>query len=419
MVNHPSQKGGILTLKEAMMDFYTLHDFDFRNKRVLLRADFNVPIDEKGKIEDAKKIKDTLPTIKYLLSKKCKLVILSHLGRPEGKVVESLRLTQVAKKLSMLISKKVAKLDYTTGQLVEQHLKKMKPGEIVMLENVQFEPGETHNEESYARTLAGYCDYFVFDAFGQSHRDYASISGIQKIVPSCAGFLVEKEIEKLAMLEHPERPLVAIIGGAKHDKIAVIEHLADKADRIIVGGILANTFLKASGLEIGASKFDEESLEDAKRLLQQHGDKLVLPSDAVVADRFDDKAKVKEEDVHDVSGKLIIVDIGRKTISQYKDILKKARTIVWAGPVGAFEIKKFQKGTKEIAMHLAKLRNIRIIGGGDSSAAIDKFKLAKKMTHVSSGGGASLDFISGKEMSGIRALEDNYRKFKVLSKQAH
>ncbi|MBI2546718.1 phosphoglycerate kinase [Candidatus Woesearchaeota archaeon] len=401
------------------MHFYTLHDFDFTGKRVLLRADFNVPVDGKGRVQDEKKIRDTLPTIKYLLSQHCRLIIASHLGRPEGKTVEGLRLTHVAKILERMLRRKIVKLDYTTGQLVEQGIRRMKPGDIVLLENVQFEPGETHNEESYARTLAGYCDYFVLDAFGQSHRDYASISGVQKFVPSCAGLLVEKELQELSVLEHADKPFVAIIGGAKHDKITVIEHLVHKVDTIIVGGILANTFLKASGIDIGNSKFDAESVEDAKRLLREHRGKLVLPSDAVIADRLDAKARVRQASVQQIPKKWMIADIGKQSIAQYKDVLKYAHTIIWAGPVGMFEVRKFEKGTKELALFLAKLKSIRIVCGGDSSAAIDKVKLAKKMTHVSSGGGAALDFISGKAMPGILALEQNYNKFRVSVKLAH
>ncbi len=398
--------------------FYTLEDFDFRQKRVLLRADFNVPIDGKGKVTDATKIRDTLPTITYLLKQKCKLIIISHMGRPEGKIAENLRLGGVAKELSRMLKKEVKKLDYTTGQIVEQQLARMKDGEMIMLENVQFEPGETHNEENYARTLAQYCDFFVFDAFGQSHREYASISGIQKFVPSCAGFLVEQELNNLRLLEHPEKPFAAIIGGAKKDKITVIEHLMDKVDMLLIGGILANTFLKAKGVVIGASKCDDESWEAAKNLLQKYKEKIKLPSDAVIADRFDDKAKIKHVGLLAGTGiprKWMIIDIGKNTVAEYEKVLKQAKTVLWAGPLGAFEIKKFEKGTRKIAQFLAKLKNVRIVGGGDSSAAVDKFKLAKKMTFVSSGGGATLDYISGKEMPGIRALEENYQRFSVHS----
>ena len=395
------------------MNFYTLKDFNFNGKRALLRADFNAPIDEKGKITDDIKIRDALTTIKYLISKKCKLIIISHLGRPEGKVVESLRLNHVALVLSKLLKKKMEKLDYVTGQIVEQRIKKMKDGEIIMLENVQFEPGEKNNDEAYAKTLASYCDYFVFDAFGQAHRDYASISGIQKFVPSCAGFLVEKEIENLSILEHAEKPFVAIIGGAKSDKIDVIGHLVNMVDTILIGGILANTFLKAKGVDIGKSKFDSESLESAKKLLEQYDEKIKLPVDAVVADKFDKKAKTNNVLIDKVNKRWTIVDIGKETVKEYKKLLQNAKTIVWAGPLGAFETKKFEKGTSAIALFLGKLRSVRIIGGGDSSAAVDKFKVAKKMTHVSSGGGATLDFISGRVLPGIKALEENYRRFRV------
>ncbi len=395
------------------MMFYTLKEFNFKHKRVLLRADFNVPLDEKSNITDDVKIRDAVPTIKYLLSKKCKLVIISHLGRPEGRIVEGLRLNNVDKILSKLLKRKVEKLEHVTGQAVEQRLKKMKNGEVVMLENVQFEPGEKNNDEAYARALASYCDYFVFDAFGQAHRDYASISGIQRFVPSCAGFLVEEEIENLSILEHADKPFAAIIGGDKSDKINVIEHLMDKIDAILVGGILANTFLKAKKVDIGKSKFDSESLESAKKLLESYSEKIKLPIDALIADKFDRKARAKNVKISQVKAKWMIVDIGKETIKKYKEILQKARTIVWAGPLGAFEIKKFESGTKQIALFLAKLKSVRIIGGGDSSAAVDKFKVAKKMTWVSSGGGATLDFIAGKELPGIIALQENYRRFRV------
>jgi len=396
------------------VNFYTLRSFNFKHKKVLLRTDFNVPLNDKGNVTDDMKIKDALATIKYLISKKCKLIIISHLGRPEGKIVESLRLNCVAVVLSKLLRKKVDKLDYITGQIVEQRINKMKEGEIVMLENVQFEHGETYNEESYARTLARYCDYFVFDAFGQSHREYASISGIQKFVPSCAGFLVEKEIENLSILNNPERPFIAIIGGAKQDKIEMIEDLVSKVDTIIIGGILANTFLKAKGFEIGNSKFDNESLDKAKWFLKGYWEKIKLPNDVIIADRFSQKAKTKNVKISEISRRGIIVDIGKDTIKEYKKILEGAKTIVWTGPIGAFEIKKFEKGTRKLAEFIAKLKSVKIIGGGDSSAAIDKFKLAKKMTYVSSGGGASLDYIAGKELPGIKSLEENYRRFRVI-----
>lgn len=396
-----------------MHKFFTLNDLDVNGKRVLVRVDFNVPLDKKtNEITDDKRIRESLPTIRFLIEKNAKVILCSHLGRPDGKVVESLRLDKVAARLGQLLDKKVEKLDYVTGQIVKEKIKKMSNGEIIMLENVQFEPGETHNLESYARTLAGYCQYFVFDAFGQAHREYASISGIQKFVPSCAGFLIEKELRIMGKaMENPDKPFIGILGGAKiSDKIKVIENLLRKVDKLLIGGAMVFTFLKAQGKNIGDSKIENEYVELAKKLLNNK--KIILPIDVVIADKFDANADSKIMNTDNMPNSWMGLDIGPKTIENYKEILKNAKTVLWSGPLGVFEFEKFANGTKEIAKFLSSLKATTIVGGGDTAAAVEKFGYAGKLTHVSTGGGASLEFFEGKKLPGIEALEESYKKFK-------
>ncbi len=375
---------------------FQLEDFDFENKRVLARFDFNVAIKD-GRIVDETRLNAALPTIRYILEKNPRLLILSsHLGRPKGEFVPELMLDPVAQRLSEMLGIKIEK---TT------HTEEMDKG-VYMIENVQFHPGERKNSLVYAKELADLADLFVLDAFGQSHREYASICGVQRYIPGCAGLLLKKELENLEKARDPEHPFCVIIGGAKFDKIEAIEAMGEKADHILLGGIIANTFLRARGHNIGASKFDPDGVEKATELF----DKIVVPVDCVVAKDFDSKGEVA--DVDDVPCDSMILDVGPKTIELYKQKLKQAKTIMWGGPIGVFEKPEFANGTKQIAEFLAGLDSIRIIGGGESAASVKKFGVSDKMTHVSTGGGASLQYVCGNKLPGVAALEESYRKFK-------
>ena len=401
-----------------MQKFFTLNDLDVKGKRVLVRVDFNVPI-KNGKIGDATKIKASLPTIKYLLKNKSKLILMSHLGRPkelfaEGKTPDEVRkeltLKPIAEELGRLLGKKVL---FAENSITQDSVISIIPDEdIVLLENIQFHNGETKNDETFAKKLASLADIYVNDGFGQSHRKYASFCGIPKFLPSCAGLLVEKEIKIMGKaMDSPERPFIGIMGGSKvSDKIKLIENLLLKVDKILLGGAMIFTFYKAQGKNIGSSKLDEDGIETAKRLLSNK--KIVLPVDIVVADRFDANANSRIVGVDEIPGNWMGLDIGPKTIANYKKILKDAKTIIWNGPLGVFEFEKFSRGTREIAEFLARIKATTIIGGGDSAAAVEKFGCAGKLTHVSTGGGASLEFFEGKTLPGILALEESYKKFK-------
>ncbi len=390
--------------------FFRLKDFDFKDKRALVRVDFNVPVDKSNSIADDSRIRKTLPTLNYILSKKAKqLIIVSHFGRPEGEHKPEFSLKPIAKRLKELLSKEV----WLVPTPKAFDITKFPENKVIMLENIRFDKGEEANDDNLAKKLASFADLFVFDAFGVSHRSQASVTGVQKYLPSCAGFLMEKEIEFLrGVVENPKKPFTAIIGGAKEDKIDVIDKLITKVDNLIVGGILANTFMKAKGINIGASKFSKETLDYAKKIIGQYEKKINLPVDYIVADRFSADANIKCVGLPDNIDGWMIMDIGPYTISGYKDILSKSNTVVWAGPIGVFEWESFRRGTFDIATHLAGLDIVKVIGGGDSGDAIEKFGLADKMTHVSTGGGASLELLSGKELPGVKALEENYLKFK-------
>jgi phosphoglycerate kinase len=389
----------------------TIKDVDLKGKRVLMRVDFNVPLDDKLNITDDIRIRAALPTIKYAIEKKAKVILMSHLGRPDGKVVDSMRLTPVAKRLEELLGKKITKADDCIGPAVEEAVAAMKPGDVVLLENLRFHAEEEKNDPAFSKELASLGDLFVNDAFGTAHRAHASTEGVTKYLPSVAGFLLEKEMQYLGQtVDSPKRPFVAILGGAKvKDKIKVIDNLLDKVDALIIGGGMAYTFLKAQGHTIGASKLDKDGFDTAKLALDKAAKKnipILLPVDNVIGDKFDANAntKVVGEDIPDG---WMGLDIGPLTIKLFEDKLKDAKTIIWNGPLGVFEMDKFAKGTEIIAKFLANLKGaVTIIGGGDTAAAMLKFKVEDKMTHISTGGGASLEYLEGRGLPGIDALQD-------------
>lgn len=389
----------------------TVRDVDVKGKRVFVRVDFNVPMQD-GKITDDTRIRAALPTIQYLSEQGAKVILASHLGRPKGQVVEELRLTAAGERLSELIGKPVRKTDEAFGETVKAEIAKMEDGDILLLENVRFYPGETKNDPELARSFAELADLYVNDAFGAAHRAHASTEGIAQYIPAVSGFLMEKELNVLGeAMENPKRPFTAIIGGAKvKDKIGVIENLLEKADNLIIGGGLAYTFVKAQGYEIGKSLLEEDKIELAKEFMakaKEKGVNFYMPVDVVVAKEFSEDAETKVVDIKEIPSDWEALDIGPKTRELYADIVKNSALVIWNGPMGVFEFDKFAEGTKAVAQALADAENTyTIIGGGDSAAAAEKFKLADKMDHISTGGGASLEFIEGKVLPGVAALND-------------
>jgi len=401
------------------MNFLKLEDMDLEGKRVLVRVDFNVPI-KNGMVEDDTRLKATVPTINYLLEKNCKIILMSHLGRPfkllkVGKsfaeVKRKLTLEPVAQDLSDILGVEVI---FAENSIDPDNVQTNIPeGDIVLLENVQFNKGETSNDDAFAKQLAFLADVYVNDGFGQNHREYATFCAITKFLPSCAGLLVEKEVNQLSKLLNPEKPFIFIVAGAKADKIGALKVLAKKADYILMGGVLANTFLKATGKNIGTSKYDEETFSIAKELIALAGTKLKLPQDNIVADKFDNTANTQIVSIDKIPKGWMCLDIGPDTIKNYKDILQKAKTVFWAGPLGVFEMEKFSTGTRKIGEYLGTLGITVIAGGGDTAAAISSFDLGEKITHVSTGGGASLDFIEKEgKLPGLTALDQAYNKAK-------
>ena len=389
------------------MNKKTVRDVDLHNKRVLVRVDFNVPLAE-GKVTDDTRIRAALPTIRYLIDRDARVILMSHLGRPKGQVKEDLRMAPVATRLSELLGQPVLTARDCIGPQVQAMVQELKPGQVLLLENTRFHEEETENDPEFARELASLGDVFVNDAFGAVHRAHASTEGIAHYLPAVAGFLLEKEITFLGKaLESPEHPFAAILGGAKiSDKIGVIENLLGKVDVLLIGGGMANTFLKAQGYDVGESLVEDESLDTARDMLTRAGGKLVLPVDAVVADAFSADAQSKVVGVDAVPAGWRILDIGPKTVELFKEKLAGAKTVVWNGPMGVFEFPKFAVGTVEIAKAVAALEAMTIIGGGDSVAAVEQAGLADKMSHISTGGGASLEFLEGKTLPGIAALAD-------------
>ena len=396
------------------MNKKSIKDIDIKGKKVLIRVDFNVPLDKKQNITDDTRIKEALPTIKYALENKAKLILMSHLGRPKGKIVEEMRLTPVAKRLSELLSKEVKKVDDCQGEKVKEKVMHLKEGEILLLENLRFHPEEEKNEVGFAQELANLAEVYVNDAFGTAHRSHASTVGVTKFLLSVAGFLLEKEIKFLGeAVEHPHHPFLVILGGAKvADKIGVIKNLLPKIDSLIIGGAMAYTFLKSKGVEIGKSKIEEDKLALAKEIMQKietNKVKFLLPEDHLVAEEYSEKANFKR--ARDIPQDWIALDIGPETIREYGKEIAQAKTIIWNGPMGVFEMENFATGTIEIAECLAKAKATTIVGGGDSVAALKKAGVTKRIAHVSTGGGASLEFLEGKELPGIAALQNKEGAF--------
>jgi len=384
-----------------------LTDLDVKGKKVLVRVDFNVPISE-GKVGDDTRIQAALPTIKYLLENDAAVILCSHLGRPKGEPDPAFSLKPVADYLGTLLDVPVKFAKDCIGEVAQKAAEDLALNEVLVLENTRFHAGEKANDPEMAKELASLADLFVNDAFGSAHRAHASTAGVADYLPAAAGFLLEKEIKYLGnAIAEPERPFVAILGGAKvSDKIGVIDNLIKKADRILIGGGMANTFFKAQGYAMADSLVEDEVLDTAKELLDMAGGKLVLPVDVVIADAFDANAADKIMDVGDVPAGWRILDIGPRTVQAFSDIIKKAGTVVWNGPMGVFELDKFAKGTFEVAKAIAESDATGIVGGGDSASAIKKSGLEDKITHISTGGGASLEMLEGKMLPGLAALDD-------------
>lgn len=390
----------------------TIKDIDVNGKKVLVRCDFNVPQDkETGKITDNRRIKGALPTIQYLIDNNAKVILCSHLGRPKGEVNEKYSLKIVAVELSNLLGKEVKLAKDIVGESAKELVANMKDGDIVLLENVRFDAREEKNDKEFSKELASLADIYVNDAFGTAHRAHSTTAGVAEFLPAVSGFLIEKEIKFLGdALQNPERPFVAILGGAKvSDKIAVIENLIEKVDKLLIGGGMAFTFLKAGGHKIGKSICEEDKLDLARELLEkakQKGVEIVLPIDSNITTEYSNDTENQIVHSQDIPDGWEGLDIGPDTISKFKEILKDAKTVMWNGPLGVCEFSKYEVGTKEIATELGNINAVTIIGGGDSAAAIEKLGLADKMTHISTGGGASLEFLEGKELPGVAAAND-------------
>ncbi len=390
----------------------TIQDVDVTGKKVLVRVDFNVPLAEDGSVSDDKRIVAALPTIQYLLDHKAQVILCSHLGRPKGQVNPKFSLAPVGKRLSELLPDvRIWMAEDVVGESAKSAIADMKDGEIVLLENVRFRPEEEKNDPAFAKELASLAELYVSDAFGTVHRAHASTAGVASYLPAVAGFLIGKELGVMGKaLDDPERPFVAILGGAKvADKIGVITNLLDKCDALIIGGGMAYTFIKAEGYEIGTSLLDADSLELAKELMvkaKEKGVSMLLPVDTVVATEFKADAEHKIVDADKIPSDWMGLDIGPKTVALFKDVIIKAKTVVWNGPMGVFEMPAFAEGTKAIAAACAECEGTTIIGGGDSASAVKKLGYADKMTHISTGGGASLEFLEGKTLPGIAVLND-------------
>lgn len=390
----------------------TVRDVEVNGKRVLVRVDFNVPLDEKtGTITDDNRIRAALPTIKYLIEHGAKVILMSHLGRPKGKVVEGMRLGIVARRLAEVLGKPVTMAPDCVGPDVENMVAAMKPGDVLMLENLRFHAKEEAGEASFARALARLGDVFVNDAFGAAHRAHASVSVIAQYLPAVAGFLMENEVANLGrIMENPARPFAALLGGAKvSDKVGMLENIMGKVDYVMVGGGMAATFLKAKSYEVGKSLLEEDMLETAGRLMkmaQNEKVKLMLPADVVVSDEISSEAQVEVVPVEKIPKDRRIVDMGPQTTGAFSRELKKCRTVFWNGPMGIFEVPRFARGTQELARLLAGLDAMTVIGGGSTAEAVIDMGLAEKMTFVSTGGGASLEFLSGEKLPGVEALQD-------------
>ena len=395
------------------MDKQTVRDFDPSGKRVFVRVDFNVPLED-GKVTDDTRIRAALPTIKYLLDKGAIVILASHLGRPKGKVVESMRLRPAAERLSQLLGRTVRVTGDAIGAGTNDALARLKPGEVVLLENLRFHPEEEANDPEFAKTLASYADVYVNDAFGTAHRAHASTVGMAELLPAYAGFLMEREINALSrLIENPERPFAAVLGGAKvSDKVKVLENLVSRCDTFCIGGGMANTFLVAKGFTVGKSLLEPDRVDDARRILsdaEARGVRFVLPTDVVVAKEVTRGAEHKVVQANKVPNSWSIVDVGPNSVKAFEEALEPARTVLWNGSLGVFEIPTFGDGTRAMARFLAARADqgvTTVVGGGDSVAALDQLQLAEKMTHVSTGGGASLEFLEGITLPGVAVLRD-------------
>ncbi|MGG1554925.1 phosphoglycerate kinase [Paenibacillus ferrarius] len=392
------------------MNKKSVRDVEVAGKRVFVRVDFNVPV-ENGQITDDTRIRETLPTIKYLVEQGAKVILAAHFGRPNGQVVEELRLTPVAAKLAELLGQNVTKANESVGDIVKAQVDALQNGDVLLLENVRFNAGEEKNDPELAKAFASLADLFVNDAFGAAHRAHASTAGIAAYIPAVSGLLMEKELDVLGKaLNNPARPFTAIVGGSKvKDKIAVIENLLNIADNVLIGGGLSYTFLKAQGYEIGKSLLDESKLELVLSFIEKAKEKgvnFLIPVDIVVADKFGADANTQIVGIDGIPADWEGIDIGPKTRELYADVIAKSKLVVWNGPMGVFEIEPFSHGTRAVAEACANTEGYTVIGGGDSAAATEKFHLADKMDHMSTGGGASLEFMEGKALPGVVALND-------------
>ncbi|AKG03945.1 phosphoglycerate kinase [Salimicrobium jeotgali] len=392
------------------MNKQTISDIEVDGKTVFCRVDFNVPMKD-GEVTDDTRIKAALPTIQHLTGNGAKVILASHLGRPKGEAHDELRLDPVAERLSDLLGAEVLKSDEVYGQEVTKAISEMERGKVLLLENVRFDPGEEKNDAELAKHFADMADLYVNDAFGAAHRAHASTAGVAEYIPAVAGFLMQKELEVLGnALADPERPFTAIIGGAKvKDKIGVIDHLLDKVDNLIIGGGLAYTFVKAQGYEIGKSLLEEDKIDLAKQYMEkakENNVNFIMPEDVIVADDFSEDANTKEVSIEEIPEDWEALDIGPKTRETYADLVKDSKLIIWNGPMGVFEMDTFAGGTKAVAEALAGTEGYTVIGGGDSAAAVETFGYASDMDHVSTGGGASLEFMEGKELPGVTVLND-------------
>jgi len=395
----------------------SIKDIDLKNKKVLVRVDYNVPLNERGEVEDDTRIRESLPTIKYLLEQNCAIILMSHLGRPKGKPDPKYSLKPVANKLQELLGKQVIMAEGIVDEKTKELAKNLKSGQILMLENVRFDPREEKNDHEFAKelvSLVGSDAIFVQDAFGSVHRAHTTTHAVAKILPAVCGFLLEKEIRYFEkVLTSAERPFIAILGGAKvSDKIGVIENLLNKVDAIIIGGAMAYTFLLSRGIKIGNSLVEQDKLELAKDLLKKAEEKnvnILLPIDHVIATKISEDAEYKYIDTIDIPDGYMGVDIGKNTILRIANIILSAKTIVWNGPMGVFEVENFQEGTKKVAELVAEATQkgaVSVVGGGDSVSAVKKFNLSDKLSHISTGGGASLELLEGKILPGIEVLQD-------------
>lgn len=391
----------------------TLKDLNVKGKKVLVRCDFNVPQDKEGNITDDRRIREALPTITYLLEENAAVILMSHLGRPKGEANPKYSLLPIAKHISSLLNKDITFADdpLVTGATAKEKAAALAPGEVLLLQNVRYRKEEEKNDKGFSKEMAELGDVYVNDAFGTSHRAHSSTAGVAEFLPSAMGYLIEKEVRIMGKaLENPERPFVAILGGAKvSDKIGVIENLLEKVDTLLIGGGMAYTFLKAQGYEIGKSLLEEDKLELAKSLVEKakaKGVQLMLPVDTVVAKEFAADAEHKTVAINEIPSEWMGLDIGPESVKAFEAAVKNAKTVIWNGPMGVFEMPAFAVGTKEVARALSEVKGTTIIGGGDSAAAVEQLGFADKMTHISTGGGASLEYLEGKILPGIDVLEN-------------